>query len=155
MIVQGPGLGEALVVGTNSNSRLKSPLRFHKQQVNYMYKEENNVVHASCIKGLNLVQGGRSRQSEKKAENERGAWCIVNMIRVSSSDESMMGCDVLCCDVVLWPMEGGVLACGTARADKSCAACRVPSMEGPPYKIVLRIGLLALFRFELRPGRDI
>ncbi|GFO06752.1 hypothetical protein PoB_003325700 [Plakobranchus ocellatus] len=57
---------------------------------------------------------------------------IVNMIRVSSSDESMIGCDVFCCDVVLWPMEGGVLAFGTARADKSCAACRVPSMEGPP-----------------------
>ncbi|GFN90494.1 hypothetical protein PoB_001700000 [Plakobranchus ocellatus] len=52
------------------------------------------------------------------------------MIRVSSSDKSMIGCDVLCCDVVLWPMEGGVLACGTPRADKSCAACRVPSMEG-------------------------
>ena len=37
-----------------------------------------------------------------------------------------------CCDVVLWPMEGEVLACGTARADKSCVVCRVPSMEGPP-----------------------
>ncbi|GFO05479.1 hypothetical protein PoB_003198400 [Plakobranchus ocellatus] len=47
------------------------------------------------------------------------------MIRVSSSDESMIGCDVLCCDVMLWPMEGRVLACGTARADKSCAACRL------------------------------
>ncbi|GFN99670.1 hypothetical protein PoB_002617600 [Plakobranchus ocellatus] len=62
-----------------------------------------------------------------------GLFIIVNMVRASSSDESMICCDVLCCDVVLWPMERGVLACGTARADKSCTACRVPSMEDPPY----------------------
>ncbi|GFO44655.1 hypothetical protein PoB_007116000 [Plakobranchus ocellatus] len=54
------------------------------------------------------------------------------MVRESSSDESMIGCDVLCCDVVLWPMKGRVLAFYTARDNKSCAACRVPSTEGPP-----------------------
>ncbi|GFR62527.1 hypothetical protein ElyMa_005458300 [Elysia marginata] len=60
---------------------------------------------------------------------EQAIAIIANMI----TDQSIFirrihGYDVLCCDAVLWPMEGGVLAC----ADKSCAMCRVPSMEGPP-----------------------
>ncbi|GFO14139.1 hypothetical protein PoB_004064400 [Plakobranchus ocellatus] len=71
MIVLGPGLAEALLAGPSSNSRLKSSLTFHKRKVNYIHKEGKQ--RRSCfMHSRPRSSSRRSRQSERKGENEWG-----------------------------------------------------------------------------------